>query len=301
MSARSFARMSLLMSLLWAMPLVAQRDWDAIEIRTIELGGGVYMLMGSGGNIGLSVGEDGAFVVDDQFAPLTDKIKAAIAGVTDQPVKWVLNTHWHGDHTGGNENFGGDGALIVAHDNVYKRLNPAEFAELVGRSQQAPDVALPVVTFDEAMTFHWNGEDIHAFHVEHAHTDGDVIIHYRGSDIYHMGDTFFRGRYPFIDVDSGGSVDGIIAAADLVLRMSGSSTKLIPGHGDLATREDLREYREMVSTVRGRVAQLIRDGKTQEEAMAARPTADLDAAWGATQESAEGFVTLVYRSLTEGH
>ena len=300
MSARTFARSTLLLSVLWAMPLTAQRDWYAVEIRTIPLGGGVYMLMGSGGNIGLSVGEDGAFVVDDQFAPLTEKIKAAIAGVTDQPVKWVLNTHWHGDHTGGNENFGGDGALIVAHDNVYKRLNPAEFAQLVGRSQQALEAALPVVTFDESMTFHWNGEDIHAFHVEHAHTDGDVIIHYRGSDIYHMGDTFFRGRYPFIDVDSGGNVDGVIAAADLVLRMSGSSTRLIPGHGDLATREDLRDYREMLSTVRSRVAQFVRDGKTQEEAVAARPTADLDAAWGATQESAEGFVTLVYRSLTEG-
>ena len=299
MSARTFARSTLLLSVLWAMPLTAQRDWYAVEIRTIPLGG-VYMLMGSGGNIGLSVGEDGAFVVDDQFAPLTEKIKAAIAGVTDQPVKWVLNTHWHGDHTGGNENFGGDGALIVAHDNVYKRLNPAEFAQLVGRSQQALEAALPVVTFDESMTFHWNGEDLHAFHVEHAHTDGDVIIHYRGSDIYHMGDTFFRGRYPFIDVDSGGNVDGVIAAADLVLRMSGSSTRLIPGHGDLATREDLRDYREMLSTVRSRVAQFVRDGKTQEEAVAARPTADLDAAWGATQESAEGFVTLVYRSLTEG-
>jgi glyoxylase-like metal-dependent hydrolase (beta-lactamase superfamily II) len=300
MSVRALTRLFLLTSLLWAMPLVAQRDWDAVEIRTVPLSGGVYMLMGSGGNIGLSVGVDGAFVVDDQFAPLTEKIKAAIAGVTDQPVKWVLNTHWHGDHTGGNENFGGEGALIVAHDNVYRRLNPAEFSELVGRSQQAPNAALPVVTFDEAMTFHWNGEDIHAFHVEHAHTDGDVIIHYRGSDIYHMGDTFFKGRFPFIDVDSGGNVDGVIAAADLVLRMSGSSTRLIPGHGELATRDDLREYREMLSTVRSRVAQLVRDGKTQDEAVAARPTADLDAAWGATQESAEGFVALVYRSLTEG-
>jgi glyoxylase-like metal-dependent hydrolase (beta-lactamase superfamily II) len=303
MSAPTPARFSLLTALavlLWALPLAAQTDWDAVEIRTVPLGGGIYMLMGSGGNIGLSVGDDGAFIVDDQFAPLTEKIKAAIAEVTDHPVEWILNTHWHGDHTGGNENFGGEGALIVAHDNVYKRLNPAEFADLVGRSQQAPEVALPVVTFDETMTFHWNGEDIHAFHVEHAHTDGDVIIHYRGSDVFHMGDTFFNGRYPFIDVDSGGNVDGVIAAADLVLRMSGSSTRLIPGHGELATREDLREYRDMLSTVRGRVAQLVRDGKTQEEAVSARPTADLDEAWGASEEGAERFVTLVYRSLTEG-
>ncbi len=300
MSLPVLPRVSLLAALLWATPLIAQTDWDAVEIRTVPLSGGIYMLMGSGGNIGLSVGEDGAFVVDDQFAPLTEKIKAAIAGVTDQPVKWVLNTHWHGDHTGGNENFGSSGALIVAHDNVYKRLNPAEFAGLVGRSQQAPDAALPVVTFGDAMTFHWNGEDIKAFHVEHAHTDGDVIIHFVGSDIYHMGDTFFNGRYPFIDVDSGGSVDGLIATADLILRMSGSDTQIIPGHGELATRDGLRAYREMLSTVRERVAQLVRDGNTQEEAVAANPTADLDPAWETTRDWTEGFVALVYRSLTEG-
>lgn len=300
MSVRAFPRISLVTALLWAMPLVAQTDWDAVEIRTVSLGGGVYMLMGSGGNIGLSVGEDGAFIVDDQFAPLTEKITAAIAEVTDRPVEWVLNTHWHGDHTGGNENFGGAGALIVAHDNVYKRLNPAEFADLVGRSQQAPNAALPVVTFEKTMTFHWNGEDIHAFHVAHAHTDGDVIIHYRESDIYHMGDTFFNGRYPFIDVDSGGSIDGLIAAADLILRMSGSGTQIIPGHGELATRDGLRAYREMLSTVRNRVAQLIRDGKSRDEAVAANPTADLDEDWETTRDGTERFVALVYRSLTEG-
>ena len=300
MSAPAFARISLVTAFLWTMPLVAQRDWDVVEIRTVPLGGGVYMLMGSGGNIGLSVGEDGAFIVDDQFAPLTEKIKAAIAEVTDRPVEWVLNTHWHGDHTGGNENFGGSGALIVAHDNVYKRLNPAEFADLVGRSQQAPRCGSSGGTFDRTMTFHWNGEDVHAFHVEYAHTDGDVIIHYRGSDVYHMGDTFFNGRYPFIDVDSGGNVDGLIAAADLILRMSGSGTRIIPGHGELATRDELRAYREMLSTVRDRVAQLIRDGKSQNEAVAANPTADLDEDWETTRDWTERFVALVYRSLTEG-
>ena len=300
MSAPAFARISLVTAFLWTIPLVAQRDWDVVEIRTVPLGGGVYMLMGSGGNIGLSVGEDGAFIIDDQFAPLTEKIKAAIAEVTDRPVEWVLNTHWHGDHTGGNENFGGSRALIVAHDNVYKRLNPAEFADLVGRSQQAPDAALPVVTFDRTMTFHWNGEDVHAFHVEYAHTDGDVIIHYRGSDVYHMGDTFFNGRYPFIDVESGGNVDGLIAAADLILRMSGSGTRIIPGHGELATRDELWVYREMLSTVRDRVAQLIRDGKSQNEAVAANPTADLDEDWETTRDWTERFVALVYRSLTQG-
>ncbi len=301
MSARAFCGTSLIALLLWAMPLAGQTDFDAIEIRTTSLGGGVYMLMGSGGNIGLSVGEDGAFIVDDQFAPLTEKIKAAIAEVTDRPVEWVLNTHWHGDHTGGNENFGGEGALIVAHDNVYRRMNPAEFADLVGRSQQAPEAALPVVTFNRTITLHWNGETIHAFHVEHAHTDGDAIVHYVRADVFHMGDTFFNGFYPFIDVDSGGNVDGVIASADLVLRMAGSRSQIIPGHGELATREDLMAYREMLSTVRHSVAELVRDGKSQEEAVAAHPTAEFDAAWATNQESADRFVGLVYRSLTEGH
>ena len=299
MSARAIPGSYVLAALILAVPLAAQTDWDAVEIRTVPLGGGVFMLMGSGGNIGLSVGEDGAFIVDDQFAPLSGKIRAAIAEVTDQPVEWVMNTHWHGDHTGGNENFGGGGALIVAHDNVYRRLNPAEFADLLGRSQQAPAAALPVVTFDETITFHWNGEEIHAFHVEHAHTDGDAVVHYRGSDVIHMGDTFFNGRYPFIDVDSGGNVDGLIATADMVLRIAGTETRIIPGHGELSTRDDLQAYRDMLSTVRGRVAQLIRDGRSQEDAVAANPTAEFDAAWETTRGSTEGFVALVYRSLTE--
>lgn len=300
MSARTFYGASLIASLLWATPLVGQTDFDAVEIRTVPLGGGIYMLVGRGGNIGLSVGEDGAFIVDDQYAPLTEKIKAAIAEVTDQAVEWVLNTHWHSDHTGGNENFGGEGALIVAHDNVYKRMNPADFADLVGRSQQAPEAALPVVTFDESITLHWNGETIHAFHVEHAHTDGDAIVHYVGADAFHMGDTYFNGRYPFIDVDSGGNIDGVIASADLVLRMAGSGTQIIPGHGEIATREDLATYREMLSTVRHKVAELVRDGKSLEEAVAANPTADYDAAWETNPEGTDRFVGLVYRSLTEG-
>ncbi len=184
----------LLAAMAWAVPGAAQRDFSDVEIRVTRVADGIYMLMGSGGNIGLSVGADGAFIVDDQFAPLTDKIRAAIATVTDEPVRWVLNTHWHGDHTGGNENMGSGGAFIVAHDNVYKRMNPAEFADLVGNSQQSPAAALPVVTFDRTLTLHWNGEDVFSFHVENSHTDGDVIVYYRGANVVHMGDTFFNGR-----------------------------------------------------------------------------------------------------------
>ncbi len=261
-------------------PLAAQQDFSNVEITTIPLRGGVYMLIGSGGNIGVSVGEDGPFVVDDQYAPLTEKILAAIASITDGSVRFVLNTHWHGDHVGGNENLGKAGAMIVAHENVRKRLNPEEFPEVMARSQQAPPDALPVVTFTDGVTFYWNGEEIRAFHVAHAHTDGDAIIHYTNANVIHMGDTFFNGSYPYIDVDAGGHIDGMIHAAGAVLEITNSETQIIPGHGELATPDDLREYRAMLITVRDRIQVMVNDGMSVEEIVAARPTRDLDDEWG---------------------
>ena len=277
--------------------LDAQQDMSDVEITTIPLESDLFMLVGRGGNIGLSVGEDGAFLIDDQFAPLTDKILAAVAEVTDQPVRWVLNTHWHGDHTGGNENLGNAGAMIVAHRNVYRRMNPDEFADLMGRSSQAPRAALPVVTFDAGVQFHWNGRHIDVTHIGQAHTDGDAVVHFPRANVFHMGDTFFRGRYPFVDVDSGGGVDGVIAAANFVLERSNEGTRIIPGHGDLASPEHLREYRDMLEVVRMRVASLVANGRTEEQVVAAAPTADLDEAWGANSER---FVRAVYQSLAGG-
>ncbi len=277
--------------------LDAQQDMSDVEITTIPLESDLFMLVGRGGNIGLSVGEDGAFLIDDQFAPLTDKILAAVAEVTDQPVRWVLNTHWHGDHTGGNENLGNAGAMIVAHRNVYRRMNPDEFADLMGRSSQAPRAALPVVTFDAGVQFHWNGRHIDVTHIGQAHTDGDAVVHFPRANVFHMGDTFFRGRYPFVDVDSGGGVDGVIAAANFVLERSNEGTRIIPGHGDLASPEHLREYRDMLEIVRMRVASLVANGRTEEQVVAAAPTADLDEAWGANSER---FVRAVYQSLAGG-
>ena len=276
-------------------PVVGQQDMSQVEIETVQLETDLFMLMGQGGNIGLSVGDDGAFLIDDQFAPLTDKILAAVAEVTDQPVRWVLNTHWHGDHTGGNENLGGAGAMIVAHENVYRRMNPAEFADVMGRSDQAPRAALPVVTFADGVSFHWNGRHIGVTHVGEAHTDGDVIVHFPRANVFHMGDTFFRGRYPFIDVDSGGGVDGVIAAANLVLERSSEGTRIIPGHGDLAAPEHLRAYRDMLETVRMRVASLVTNGRTEDQVVAAAPTSDLDGVWG---DNPERFVRAVYKSLS---
>ena len=272
----------------------AQQEMEDVEIETVHVAGGIYMLQGRGGNIGLSVGDDGAFVVDDQFAPLTGKIKAAIATVTEQEVQFVINTHWHGDHTGGNENFGEAGAIIVAHQNVRKRMNPAAFVDLVGRSQQSAAAALPVITFEEGLNFYWNDEEIHVVHVEHAHTDGDAIIGFSKANVVHMGDNFFNGRYPFIDVDSGGSVNGMIAAAETALQHTDSGTKIIPGHGPLAGPAELRTFRDMLVTVRDRVRTMINEGLNEDEIVAAAPTSEFDGQW---EGEPERFVRLVAQGL----
>lgn len=280
--------------------LGAQQDFSKVEIRTLQVAGGVYMLVGSGGNIGVSAGEDGVFLVDDQYAPLTEKIKAAIAAISDKPVRFVLNTHWHGDHTGGNENLGEAGALIVAHENVRKRMSVEQFIEAFGRKvPPSPEGALPVVTFTDAVTFHLNGDEIHAFHVEPAHTDGDAIVHFRKANVIHMGDLFFNGLYPFIDISSGGSVDGMIAAAERGLAVADEHTKIIPGHGELGDAKDLKAFRDMLVAIRDRIKPMVAAGKSLEEVVAARPTAPFDENWGKGFLNAERFVGIVYASLSK--
>ena len=295
---------ALAISLVPSAPLVAQQDLSQVKIQTIPVTEGVYMLVGAGGNIGLSVGEDGVFVIDDQFAPLTDKILAAIRSITSEPVRFVLNTHWHGDHTGGNENMGEAGALIVAHHNVRSRLEVEQVLEFPTgpvTNPAAPEVALPVVTFGEDVTFHLNGGELHAFHVENAHTDGDAIIHFRDADVVHMGDTFFSagaGTYPLIDLGSGGSIDGLITAAGAGLAVMGPDTRVIPGHGPrLASREDLRTYADMLRTIRDRVAQAKRQGRTLAEVQAMRPTREFDEGRTGGFVGPEAFVAAIYTSL----
>lgn len=261
-----------------AAPLQAQDDMADVEIGVTDLGNGLYMLTGRGGNMGLSVGEDATFLIDDQFAPLTPKIKAAISGLTEDAVKFVFNTHWHFDHVGGNENFGETGAVIVAHDNVRERMSEDQFLEAFNREVPAsPPEALPVVTFNDRVTLHLNGETIRAFHTPHAHTDGDSVIYFDGANVFHMGDTFFHKMYPFIDGSSGGTVDGVIEAANAVLALADGDSVIIPGHGPIATRDDLRAYRDMLATVRDSMKAMIADGMTLEQVQAARPTADFDA------------------------
>ena len=289
----------LLLALLGVAPAQAQQDFAEVEVQTLPVSENVYMLTGSGGNIGLSVGDDGAFVVDDQYAPLTEKILAAIGERTDEPVRFVVNTHWHGDHTGGNENMGEAGALIVAHENVRARMSVEQFNEIWNRTTPpSPEGALPVITFTEAVTFHWNGDTIHVVHVGPAHTDGDAIIHFADANVVHMGDTFFNGMYPFIDTSSGGTLDGTIAAADRVLAMADDATKIIPGHGPLGTKADLQAYRDMLADVRSRMQALIDEGKTKEEIVADRPTADLDATWGGGFMQPDVWTGIVYDAMT---
>ncbi|MFI5170211.1 MAG: MBL fold metallo-hydrolase [Vicinamibacterales bacterium] len=287
------------MALAAAVPAAAQQqDFSQVEIKAEKVTDSVYMLTGRGGNIGLSVGKSGSFLVDDQYAPLTDKILAVVKSVSPDPVRFLVNTHWHGDHSGGNENMGKAGVFIVAHENVRQRMSKENFnAVFKSTTPPSPEGALPVVTFGEALTFHWNGDEIRVYHVPPAHTDGDSIVHFVKADVVHMGDLFFNGGYPFIDTSSGGKVDGVIAAADRVLGAISEKTRVIPGHGPLATKADLLAYRDVVKAVRDRVAKLKAEGKTKEAAVAAKPTAEFDAKWGQGFIKGDVLVGLVFDSL----
>ena len=261
--------------------LAATAQNDEVTIKTTDLGNGIYMMEGRGGNIGLSVGEDGVFMIDDQFGNIADKIKAAIGEITDQPVEFVINTHWHGDHTGGNEAFAASGAVIVAHDNVRKRMK--EGMERPGRSTPpAPDAALPVITFSDTTTFHWNGHDIHVYHFANAHTDGDAIIHFRDENVMHLGDTFFSGRYPFVDLNSGGTIDGFVANLEAAAALADENTTVIPGHGPLSTKADMLANAAMLKDAKAKVKALVDQGMDDAAIVAADPLAEYNEkfSWG---------------------
>ncbi|MFQ5661227.1 MAG: MBL fold metallo-hydrolase [Gammaproteobacteria bacterium] len=269
-----------------------------IRIQTQKVRDGIYMLTGRGGNIGVLVGKDGVVMIDDQFAPLTGRIKAAIAKLSDQPIRFLINTHWHGDHTGGNENLGKEGVVIVAHDNVYQRMSREGFLALFQKSvPPAPEKARPVISFNDQVTFHLNGMEIHAAHYEHAHTDGDSVIYFKDANVIHTGDIFFNGRYPFIDTSSGGSVRGVIQAVRQIMSFTNNQTKLIPGHGLLAGKKDLQAYLDMLLTVSHRMQKLITEGKTLDEIKALKPNADYDAALGNNLISPDKFLEILYEDL----
>lgn len=273
----------------------APRD---VEIRVAQVRDNIHVLYGQGGNIGISIGKDGVFMIDDQFAPLTGKILEAVATLTDKPVKFLVNTHWHFDHTGGNENFGKEGALIVAHENVRTLMSAEQVIEAFGQTvPAAPPEALPVITFTDSMTFHWNEDEVKVTHVLPAHTDGDSFVHFVNDNVIHAGDLYFNGMYPFIDAEHGGSIDGMIAATSRILRLADDDTRIIPGHGEVSGVRELRTFREMLRTVRDNIQLQIAAGKTKEEIIAAKPTAQFDEAWGGGFLQPDQWVGIVIDSL----
>ncbi|MDX2145308.1 MAG: MBL fold metallo-hydrolase [Rhodospirillaceae bacterium] len=276
-----------------------QQDFSKVELAVVPVARNIYMIAGgAGGNIGMCVGDDGVVLIDDMFAPLADKIVAAVKTVTDKPIKILLNTHFHGDHTGANENFAKLGVTLVAHDNTYTRLSTPQTGAFSGKtSPPQPEGMWPHVTFADAMTVHMCGYTVKATRVAPAHTDTDIAIHFVEADVYHLGDTYFNEAYPFFDLSAGGSIDGMIAAMDTFIAKSSAATKIIPGHGKLSNKAEMTAYRDMMVTVRDRIQKAINDGKDLPAIAALKLTADLDAKWGRGFMNAEFVTRIVYESL----
>lgn len=253
-------------------PALAQRDLSQVEITAEEIAPGVAVLFGEGGNIGVSYGEDGTILIDDQFAPLTEKIEAAVEELGAQPAKYVINTHWHFDHTGGNENLGKEGATIIAHDKVRVRLIKGNPDSKMFPVPPAPPEALPVITYDRGITMHLNGDTIDVMFIGGGHTDGDSIVVWREKNVVHMGDLYFKvPGWPFLDMNSGGSVTNLLFSLDTALAMMDDETMVIPGHGPMSNKNEMMAYRNIVGEAVTRIRALKNSGSTLEEAIAARP------------------------------
>jgi glyoxylase-like metal-dependent hydrolase (beta-lactamase superfamily II) len=282
--SRKSAAMITLLGLMWLLSPAshAQQDFSNVEIVAHHVAGSVYYLQGAGGNIGLSIGEDGIVMIDDQYAPLTDKILAAIRQLNEGEIRFVINTHVHGDHTGGNENLGKLGILILARDEVRVRL-----------AAQSPAAALPVLTYSDAITIHLNGEEVYAFPVPPAHTDGDTFIHFVDSDVIHTGDVFRTTAFPVIDTNNGGTLDGSIQALGLLIGTAGPDTLILPGHGEVSTRMDVMGFRDMILDVRDQVAPMVERGMSYKEVAAANPTVAYNDRYG----NPDRFLRAVYTEL----
>src|SRR5215210_4762405 len=278
-----------------ASPALAQQDFSKVEMKVVPVSGNIYMLQGAGGNIGVSAGPDGILIVDDQYAPLADKIRAALKGINPGKLKFVINTHWHGDHTGGNATFGPE-APVIAQENVRKRLSIEQ--HVMGETVPAsPAEALPVITFEDAVSVHFNAEEIKAVHYPHGHTDGDSVIFFTKSNVVHMGDDFFLGRFPFVDLGSGGSVQGMTENVGKVLAKIPADAKVIPGHGDLSNVQGLKAYHDMLVQTTAIVQKQIKAGKTLEQIQAAG-LPDQWKDWGSGFIKTDRWIATVHESLT---
>ena len=275
-------------------------DFSKVEIKTTDLGDNMYMLEGQGGNITVAVAKDGIIMVDGQYAALHDKIKAAIATVSNQPIKYLINTHFHGDHVGGNEPFAKDGATVISEVNVKNRLTAGTTNGLTGvKTPPAAPAALPSKTYTGAFQIRLRGRVADLKHIEHAHTDGDTYVWFKTANVLSTGDTFTYGRYPNIDFANGGNIKGMIAATDAYLKLTNAKSRIVPGHGPLADKAMLTEYRAMLVTARDRMAKLVKDGKSEDDVVAAKPFADLDAKWAPTELASKNFIRVVYHSLAD--
>ena len=274
--------------------VVASQDMADVEIKINQITTNIYMLQGEGGNIGVLVGADGTLIVDDQFAPLTDKIKTAITTISDHPVQFLLNTHWHYDHTDGNENFGSAGAIIISQANSRERMAHDQVLQLLERPQPAYSAeGLPKITFDDTMMFHYNGEIVNVFHLGPAHTDGDAIIHFTKANVFHTGDVFVRYGLPFIDQPNGGNIEGMIKVIDAIARLADDNSKIIPGHGGLSTKQDLIAYGDMLKSITSTIRNLMDEGKSLSEIIATKSLAKYDGGF----IGADDFVKIVYDSI----
>jgi cyclase len=261
---------------------VIAQNFDKVEVKSEKLADNIWMLKGAGGNIGICAGDEGVVMIDDQYAPLSSRIKDAVKAISDKPIRTVINTHWHPDHTGGNENFSNDGAEIFAQENVRRRMSEAHI--FTGTRSDtippSPQRAWPVVTFIDGMTLYRNGEEISVIHVAPAHTDGDAFVWFHHANVIHTGDLCFNGMYPRIDGVTGGNIDGMIAADDRILALADDRTRIIPGHGPSTDKAGLKRFRDMLVQARGLVAKEIKSGHSLDQTLASHATADLDSTWG---------------------
>jgi cyclase len=275
-------------------------DFSKVEIKTSDLGDNIYMLEGQGGNITVAVAKDGIIMVDGEYAPLHDKIKAAISTVSNQPIKYLINTHFHGDHTGGNEPFAKDGAIVVSEINVKNRLAAGTTNGLTGaKTPPVPEGALPSKTYTGSYHIRLNGRVADLKHIANAHTDGDTYVWFKTANVLSTGDTFANGRYPNIDFANGGNIKGMIAATDIYLKLTNAKTRIVPGHGPLGDKTALTDYHNMLITARDRMAKLVKEGKSEDDVVAAKPFADFDTKWAPTELASKNFIRVVYHSLAD--